>query len=250
MIRTFSEEFDLPLERGPDRLGPFRTRYWFGNGGISSRSIGGATGKELQVYSDKAYNGVDPFDQWGDSLIITARPAVGSDPELGGKPYTSGLITTEKTFSQRYGRFVMKASLPMGAGLWPAFWLLPYADMTIKTAQKLSEIDIMECLGTPRVYFTGHHVSLPKVGNVPAGQSQSVKDMPVNYMHEYALEWTKDTVSWFVDGQMVRSIANIGWHEPMYMLANLAVGGWAGAVDAKALPARLQIDYIRAYQLG
>ena len=41
-------------------------------------------------------------------------------------------------------------------------------------------------------------------------------------------------------------------HKPMYMLANIATGGdWAGAPDhTTQFPARMQIDYIRAYRFG
>ena len=41
-------------------------------------------------------------------------------------------------------------------------------------------------------------------------------------------------------------------NKPMYMLANLAVGGsWPGAPDAGTrFPARLTIDYIRAYRFA
>jgi hypothetical protein len=38
-------------------------------------------------------------------------------------------------------------------------------------------------------------------------------------------------------------------NKPMFMIANLALGGWGGAIDAGDLPAQLKIDYIRAYAL-
>lgn len=246
MICTFRQEFDDTLERGPESLGQFRSRYWFGGGGVDSRSLGA----EQQIYSDPAYNGVEPCTQWGDSLIITAREGDPKHPKSGGKRYTSGLLTTQKTFDQLYGRFVIKAALPMGTGLWPAFWLLEHADPTIMTAQKINEIDIFEHLGKERVYFTAHHPSLPKVGTVPAGQSQGFVDMAVNYAREYSLDWSEKTLRWQVDGKTVREIPNPGFHKPMYMLINLAVGGWAGAPDPKAFPAQMKIDYIRAYQPG
>jgi Ca2+-binding RTX toxin-like protein len=39
-------------------------------------------------------------------------------------------------------------------------------------------------------------------------------------------------------------------HKPMFMIANLALGGWGGAIDNADLPAEMKIDYIRAYELG
>jgi len=41
-------------------------------------------------------------------------------------------------------------------------------------------------------------------------------------------------------------------HKPMYMVANLAVGGvWPGSPDASTtFPARMTIDYIRAYRFA
>jgi serralysin len=38
-------------------------------------------------------------------------------------------------------------------------------------------------------------------------------------------------------------------HLPMNLIANLALGGWGGEIDAAALPAELRIDYIRAFDL-
>ena len=40
-------------------------------------------------------------------------------------------------------------------------------------------------------------------------------------------------------------------HQPVYLLANLAVGGagsWPGVADPSAFPATMSIDYIRVYQ--
>ena len=60
-----------------------------------------------------------------------------------------------------------------------------------------------------------------------------------------------DQLAWFVDGREVkRQPTPPDMHKPMYMLANVALGGdWAGAPDATTpFPARLRIDYIRAYR--
>jgi hypothetical protein len=39
-------------------------------------------------------------------------------------------------------------------------------------------------------------------------------------------------------------------NKPMYMIANLALGGWGGTIDNAAMPAAMTIDYIRSYALA
>ena len=69
------------------------------------------------------------------------------------------MISTDECFAQRYGYFEMRAQLPAGRGLWPAFWLVG------KTQQYHVEIDIMEALGheRSRIYQTVH-ISAPRGG--------------------------------------------------------------------------------------
>src|SRR5215213_2400391 len=82
---------------------------------------------------------------WTVSSGVLSLTAANADPALrpyiNNYPYTSGLINSYYTFSQEYGYFEMRADLPHGQGLLPAFWLLP-ADGSGPT-----EIDIMEVLG-------------------------------------------------------------------------------------------------------
>jgi beta-glucanase (GH16 family) len=56
---------------------------------------------------------------------------------------------------------------------------------------------------------------------------------------------------WYVDEQPVFDIPTApDMHRPMYLLANLAVGGtWPGNPDHSTIfPATMYIDYIRVYQ--
>jgi hypothetical protein len=69
--------------------------------------------------------------------------------------------------------------------------------------------------------------------------------------HTYGVDWEPDTITWYFDGQKVFQTATpADLNKPMYMLADLAVGGfWPGSPDAQTpFPAGMQIDYIRAYQ--
>jgi beta-glucanase (GH16 family) len=70
--------------------------------------------------------------------------------------------------------------------------------------------------------------------------------------HVYGVDWEPDHIVWYVDGVerfRFQDTAHIP-NEPMYVIANLAVGGdWPGAPDNSTfLPADLLIDYIRIWR--
>jgi beta-glucanase (GH16 family) len=243
LVLTFGDEFD----RAGRTPGP-RWRTTFGDGqdpGIDQRTI--ASNKELQLYVDRDYGariGVtdfDPFDLRDGVLHIAAsRAPAGQSPKLAGRQYRSGLISSLPSAAQRYGYFEVRAKLPRGKGLWPAIWLLP-ADLTWPP-----EIDIMESIGDPhRVYVTVHSKAV---------QSNSVPvDVPGDGFHTYAVSWDPRAIVWYLDGaETARQPTPADMDKPMYLIANLAVGGqWPGAPDASTtFPAELQIDYVRIYRFA
>src|SRR5690606_21436259 len=65
----------------------------------------------------------------------------------------------------------------------------------------------------------------------------------------YGLEWTPENLIWYIDGQETHRTKNF-IHEPMYIVADLAIGGhWPGDPDRTTpWPAHFDIDYIRAYK--
>ncbi|WP_395671347.1 glycoside hydrolase family 16 protein [Phenylobacterium sp.] len=257
---TFADEFDSfrPYRNGQ---GVWRTTFRDGrddhDDDFNLRTL--KWNKELQLYVDPEMRGhrgrhgdgdrdareqalgLNPFRVKDGVLEITADrvPAQLAD-RLGGFGYTSGLITTQPSHSQTYGYFEMRAKLPRGKGVWPAFWLLPL-DLSWPP-----EIDVMESVGDPgKVYVTLH-------SNAVKAEGTEIPVSPGDF-HTYAVAWTRENVVWFVDGREVKRMATpADMHKPMYMLANIALGGdWAGAPDATTpFPARLQIDFIRAYRFA
>ena len=78
---------------------------------------------------------------------------------------------------------------------------------------------------------------------------------PADGWQTYACEWTADAIRFIVDGKLQFSVNGHKVHEPMYLLANLALGshdgGWIPDPDhTTPLPAHLEIDYIRAFRRG
>jgi beta-glucanase (GH16 family) len=241
---VFADEFDsLQLWDGSKG----RWRPTFGDGshrGLERRSL--PTNGELQLYVDPGLTdaqgplGLNPFTVRGGVLEIQGAPAPEAlRPRLGGYRYVSGLITTQPSLKQTYGYFEMRAELPRGKGAWPAFWLLP-ADLSWPP-----EIDVMESIGDPtRVYMTTHS---------KAGGGAAAEKTVSEGFHTYAVSWDPKTVIWYIDGvEAAREPTPADMHKPMFLLANLAVGGgWPGAPDATTtFPVRYRIDYIRAYRFA
>ncbi len=163
---------------------------------------------------------------------------------LADHGYTSGMVTTYGKFAQKYGWFEMRARMPHGKGLWPAFWLLP-SDKTWPP-----EIDILEVLcDKPNIVYLTNHWLDAQSQHQSHGQSFNGPDLSQGF-HTYAVDWEPSEITWYVDGvERSRSTEGIPT-QPMYVIANLAVGGdWPGNPDATTpLPNTMDIDYIRVYQ--
>ncbi|MFT8247218.1 family 16 glycosylhydrolase, partial [Roseomonas sp. BN140053] len=215
--------------------GTWATHYWWGSG---ERTLSG--NGEMQFYSDASV-GVDPFSSSNGALHIQA--AASANPAAsGGLPYTSGMITTDGSFAQTYGYFEMRAKLPEGQGLWPAFWLMAQ-DHTWPP-----EIDVLETFGDKPNQL--HWASHTGGSNATTGDWVSVLADLTNSYHTYGLRWTKDTLTYYFDDQAIAQVATPDdMHKPMYMIVNLAVGGsWGGAPAAADFrPATMDIDYVRVY---
>jgi beta-glucanase (GH16 family) len=160
-----------------------------------------------------------------------------------GKPYTSGVIATYKSFKFTYGIVVARIRIPAGKGMWPALWLLDYA-------WGPSEIDITEMVGyQPSVsYMTLHYQDADGQMYTP-GTYYKGPNFSTGY-HIFKVDWTPAAITWYIDGvQRYRTTQHIP-NKPMYLIANLAVGGvWPGSPDSTTkFPAYYHIDYIRIYK--
>ncbi|TPG53303.1 glycosyl hydrolase family protein, partial [Roseomonas nepalensis] len=240
---TFADEFNS-FSATPTGLTSAGTAGWRSTHLWGSRSVP----NEVQYYADATTAGPYPFalhDAGGQGVLdITARPAAGL-PD--GLTYTSGLLTSSASLVQTYGYFEMRAQIATGKGFWPAFWLAR-ADLTAPP-----EIDVLESLGdmpgvaysTVHTNSTGSHTQLQSAFWTETDLSQA--------FHTYAVSWRPDVITFYIDGTELYQVATPSdMHSPMYMLANLAVGGpnsWPGATDGVS-SATMSIDYIRASQFA
>lgn len=225
--------------------GKWVTCYWWDDQGCTNLG-----NKELEWYLPENVS-------VGEGVLrLRAQPQVTVRPEAT-YDYSSGMVTTgrrtyERTdppkFEFQYGYAEARARVPVGKGLWPAFWLLPSRQIP------LPEIDVMEVLGhePDELHFNFHYRDTldnrRKVGTAITTPELS------QAWHTYAVEWSPESIVWYFDGVeqwRYESAAHVP-HEPMYLILNLAVGGaWAGAPDeATRFPADLLVDHVRVWQRG
>ncbi|HEX2554088.1 MAG TPA: glycoside hydrolase family 16 protein [Microvirga sp.] len=250
---TFSDEFTgTYLDTNV-----WKTKYWWGGRTLADNG-------EKQYFADRStsvvqkYPAADPFrivpdrteGETGDGILSITAQLSPNKRLTDGLPYVSGMINTHGAFSQTYGYFEIDAKVPAGQGLWPAFWMLP------QSGNWPPEIDVLELLGhDPSSYYVGAHWS----GADGAHRYDTTKvgaglDLSQGF-HTYGTLWTPDSLSFYLDDEQVGptlDIRGLGFDEPMYLLAGLAVGGnWPGDPDATTrFPAEFQIDAIRVYAAG
>ncbi|WP_268885311.1 family 16 glycosylhydrolase [Belnapia mucosa] len=206
---------------------------------------------EQQTYVDPGFGAQphNPFSLANGNLTITAIPTPDTLRDVVSTPYVSGVLETSGGpasagphaggFWQQYGYWEIRAQLPEGQGLWPAFWLVG-----------LGEIDIMEALGgdTGTVYQSTHDFR----SGLHTSQPVALDFDYAAGFHAYGLLWTPDALRFFVDGQETARLDGAAYRDfgPSFLVVNLAVGGnWGGMVDGTTpFPAEMQIDYIRVYQ--
>jgi beta-glucanase (GH16 family) len=241
---TFDDEFNsLSLFNGTS--GTWTPHYWYG--GVGAYTLPG--NGELQLYTAPGFTGtgatdlgLNPFSISNGVLDIHAQTVTAAQSAaMWGYNYSSGVITTHDTFAQTYGYFEMRAELPSNdGGAWPAFWLVP-ADGSWPP-----ELDAMEQLsGNADLIYTTQHSGSGGY-NWSVGSANYIPD--ATGFHTYGVLWTPTTLVWYVDGQEVFETATPSdMDKPMYMIANMAVGGWSGTPDWTS--SDMYIDYVRAYAI-
>src|SRR5689334_19557557 len=132
----------------------------------------------------------------------------------------------------------MRSLLPPRTGFCPASLLLS----THPSWRPPNDV-IERICGTTLLFIT-----TPSTVVGPESHEASVSE---GDFHTFAVSWDPNDVIWYIDGrEAARERTSPDLNKPMYMLANMGVGGyWPGNPDASThFPAIYAIDYIRAYR--
>lgn len=210
----------------------------FGSGGLdprrwSVRTTGVVHNDEEQAYVDDGSTVyVEPGDgseHSGGRLVLHARHRPGTTTPEGRRfDFVSGRIDTRDTFRFRYGRVEARVRLPIGPGLWPAFWALGTG-----TWPDTGEIDVMEHVGDPTWVSSALHGPGYSGEGGLVDQHHFDPGTDVTDWHVYAAVWGPDEIHFEVDGRvrfrvtraLTEYLGRWAFDDEKFLVLNLAVGG-------------------------
>ncbi len=162
-------------------------------------------------------------------------------------------IQTNRAFTTKYGYFESRIKLPVGRGLWPAFWLVPRVDEQYGNWSWPPEIDIFEYLSYNRARISQtYHYAVYNENGGALGQVERVMVFPYDMtesFHTFAINWTPEQIVWYIDGvETFRSSRDTAPHpidQDMMIIVNLVSGGLAGPSDFEPQNVEMQVDNVR-----
>jgi len=171
---------------------------------------------------------------------------------------TSAGLITSKLFEFKYGRVELRAKMPAGRGVWPAFWTIG-TDTRKGDWPARGEVDILEYMGRdPGKSTIQSAVHWKNAAGKYQQKAKQLKNVDFSKdFHLYTWEWDADKMVFAIDGKPYNtfSIAPCSdgdfnaFRAPHFLLINLAIGGTLGGkVDPAIFPATYLVDYIRVYQ--
>ena len=172
--------------------------------------------------------------------------------------FTRAHLDSYGKFSQKYGRFECKARVKNIKGLFPAFWTLTNTHVSNGISTIKPEIDIFEHFdndkGKKQIGCSLHY-GLTYDDPTSKRTTSFIKGIDFsNVWAIYSVEWTVDTIKWYINNQLVKVFniedieENLRPTHPMYIIVNEGVHSNTLLPNAKYLPQGMEIDWIRVYK--
>jgi beta-glucanase (GH16 family) len=194
---------------------------------------GRTVNNEQQAYIDSpdVFTFVDGTAEGATNGALAIRPRFRegfTTPEGRRFDFVSGRAESIGKFEFMHGTASARIKLTVGAGLWPAFWILGTGRWPAT-----GEIDVMEHVGEPD--WTSVAIHGPGYsGNTPLVHRARMEsgDGPANW-HVYGVDWTSESLIFTIDGREiyratradVEKYGNWAFDNDKYLILNLALGG-------------------------
>jgi len=159
-------------------------------------------------------------------------------------------VGTQNHFMTRYGYFECRAQLQKSPGVWAAFWIQS-TDIAKgeDPATFGAEIDIMEFfkkLGTDIVSHNVHWAYGPNQQTTHGMQSY-LKGVSAGF-HTFALEWTPEKYSFFIDGYKFYKVTQAISHIEEYMILSMELPSKMEELKHAVFPDVFIVDYVKVYK--
>lgn len=219
---------------------------------------------ELQSYTSSLSNA--QVDGNG-NLTITARREDVVGPDGVERRYTSARVTTKGKVEVRPGSYVeAPIRVPVGAGSWPAFWLLGSSISEVGWPA-CGELDVVEVSGdNPTVAHSAIHMAarsdpdrdVPYQGGRDGG-SVDLGHRLDSRAHVYGVYFDQAMVRFYIDRKAHMAfnledavVSDRTWPfgGPQFLLLNVAVGGGTGDPTATSFPRQMTVGPISIWEGG
>jgi beta-glucanase (GH16 family) len=179
------------------------------------------------------------------------KEAVPKDVESRGyHDYSSAALHTQARSC--YGYFEVKAQA-MNSGGSSSFWF-QQEDQQVHPGWA-TEIDVFELCGKSathdqRYYMTVHVSGTPQEKrHWQVGSFWRAPWRFTEQFHVYGFDWGRDQLRWYVDGQLVHTVQNTHWHQPLYLIFDSeTMPDWFGMPQDADLPSTFSVEYMRAWK--
>ncbi|QZT35647.1 family 16 glycosylhydrolase [Halosquirtibacter xylanolyticus] len=182
-------------------------------------------------------------------LILTSKTETLDDLPEGYHTFTTAAVQSKSRML--YGYYEIRCK-PMKSRCSSAFWF--YA----VDGDLWTEIDVFEICGKhpqknyDKKYFaTTHILKSPETGDTLKSDHvewHSKNPLADNYLIS-ALEWRKDSLIWYVNGEVIRKRENTKWHQPLTLnFDSETMPNWFGMPDPNDPKGEYKIDYIRVWR--
>jgi beta-glucanase (GH16 family) len=245
---VWSDDFTATAQSAPN---PTNWTFDTGNDGFGNQELEnycayGSKAAPCDPAQPNSFVGTDGYLH-----IVARKDAKGN--------YTSARLKSQGLRSFLHGRIEARVKMPVGQGIWPAFWTLGDNVATVGWPA-CGEMDIMETIGsTPSVNhgsihgtgFTG--TALGETYTLPAGKLSDA-------FHTYGMIWTTKKVVYYIDSPsniyatFTPASLPAGGVWPFdvgkqFLLLNVAVGGtWPGSPDKTTVfPQEMLVDYVKVW---
>ncbi len=226
---SFSDEFDSKSLNAEKWINKY---YW----GEELLNKGYSLNSDLHTFTES--KNISHSDS---SILLQARKEKQDgllwNPAMGFVPkefdYTSAIISTGKSFRQKYGRFEAKIKLTNPNQVSHSFWMV--AD------KNLPHIDVLKTFGDGKLLIGNYWGSENKINS----KQFVIKGIDVSKGYFiYTLDWFKNELVWKINDVVVKTQTEGVPEDPMYLNFSMGI-----TKEQQSVNASFEIDWVRCYKI-